>query len=82
MDWKNINLSDRYEREQNIIDPLNFDTLLLEISCNIRDININKSTIREQFEIDLEARIESAKEVFENNLNNILIDAVKYRDTV
>jgi len=80
MDWKNINLSDRYEREQNIIDPLDFDTLLLEISCNIRDIN--KYTIREQFEIDLKARVESAKEVFENNLNNILIDAVKYRDTV
>lgn len=39
MDWKNVDLDDGYERDQNILDPYDFDTLLLEISCNVRDIN-------------------------------------------
>lgn len=78
MDWKNVNLKDNYERDQNIIDPLNFDTLLLEISCNIR--NINKETIKAQFEEDLKNRIQSAREVFNNNIDNILNEALKYRN--
>ena len=78
MDWTNINLKDNYERSQNIIDPLSFDTLLLEISCNCREITT--VAIRKQFEDDLQSRIRSAREVFENNLNNILKDAEEYRN--
>lgn len=78
MDWTNVNLKSNYERAQNIIDPLNFDTLLLEISCNIK--NINKDTIKKQFETDLKNRINSAREIFNNNLNNILIDALEYQN--
>lgn len=78
MNWNNIDLKSGYERSQNIIDPLNFDTLLLEISCNVRDIN--KETIKAQFETDLKNRIESAREVFNNNLENILKEAKEYRN--
>ena len=77
MDWNNINLKSSYEREQNIIDPLNFDTLLLEISCNIKDIT--KEAIEKQFEDDLQNRITSAREVFALNLTNILIEAKDHR---
>tara|TARA_R110000787_G_scaffold196391_4_gene307725 strand:+ start:1361 stop:1603 length:243 start_codon:yes stop_codon:yes gene_type:complete len=77
MDWNNINLKSSYERDQNIIDPLNFDTLLLEVDCNIRDIT--KEAITKQFEADLQNRITSAREVFAANLENILIDAEIYR---
>lgn len=77
MDWNNVNLKSAYEREQPIIDALSFDTLLLEISCNISDIN--KETIKAQFEEDLKSRINSAREVFNNNLDNILNDALEYR---
>jgi len=63
MDWNNINLKDNYERNQNIIDPLSFDTLLLEISCNVREIN--KENVLKQFETDLKSRIESAREIIE-----------------
>ena len=75
MDWKNIDLKDGYERAQNIIDPLNFDTLLLEISCNIREINMK--TIEAQFLTDLDDKIRSAKEVFYNNQKNILKEALE-----
>ncbi len=78
MNWSNIDLKSNYERDLSIIDNLTFDTLLLEISCNIRDIN--KETIKKQFETDLKARIDSARDVFNNNLNNILNEALEYRN--
>jgi formiminotetrahydrofolate cyclodeaminase len=77
MDWKNIDLESAYEADQNIIDALSFSTLLLEVDCNIRDIN--EETIRAQFMEDLNSRIESAKEVFENNLKNIVKKAKSNR---
>jgi hypothetical protein len=78
MDWNNINLKDNYERNQNIIDPLSFDTLLLEISCNVREIN--KENVLKQFETDLKSRIESAREIMLSNLDNIVKDAQEYRN--
>ena len=78
MDWKNVNLENSYERDQPIIDPLSFDTLLLEISCNVREINAK--TVMQQFEEDLQSRITSAREVMRNNLKNIVKNAQNYRD--
>lgn len=77
MNWENINLNDSYERDQNMIDPLSFDTLLLEISCNISEVT--KENITAQFEEDLKQRIESAREIFNNNINNIFNQALKER---
>lgn len=77
MNWNDINLNSSYERAQPIIDSLSFDTLLLEINCNIKDIN--EAAIRAQFEEDLRNRIINAKEVFEANLNNIVSEAINYR---
>jgi len=78
MDWNNVNLKSDYERNQNIIDPLSFDTLLLEISCNVRDIN--EASILKQFEDDLESRIFSARETLMANMQNILKEAIEYRN--
>jgi len=78
MNWKNVNLNSPYERDSSILDNYTFDTLLLEISCNLRDIN--KETIRKQFITELENKVNSAKEIFEYNLDNILKDALKYRN--
>jgi len=79
MDWKNINLDSASERQAHILDGLTFDTLLLEISCNVREIN--EQNIKAQFEEDLKNKIQSAREVFNDNLQNILKDAIKYRDS-
>jgi hypothetical protein len=78
MNWNNIDLNRPSERQANILDGLTFDILLLEISCNLT--KINKETIRAQFELDLKIKIDSAREVFEANSDNILKDAIKYRD--
>lgn len=77
MDWNNVKLTDGYERDQNIIDPLSFADLLLEIDCNISEIDEEK--IRSQFELDLKARISSAREILEANLKNITAQAKKER---
>ena len=68
-DWENIDLGRAYERSLNIVDPLSFDTLLLEIHCNLPEINA--VTIREQFAIDLQSRIDQAWEVFDCNAASI-----------
>ncbi len=78
MDWKNIDLNSPSERNRSIINSLSFDILLLEISCNLQEIN--KRTIMEQFEEDLQSRIITAREVMNNNLDNILKNAIEYRN--
>jgi len=78
MDWNNIDLKNQYERSQNIIDSLSFETILLEISCNVQDINA--STVMAQFEADLQIRIKSARDVMRANLQNIVNDALEYRN--
>jgi formiminotetrahydrofolate cyclodeaminase len=78
MDWNNVDLKSDYERNQDILDGYSFETLLLEISCNLREIN--KDTVRKQFETELQNRIRTAKEIFEANLNNIIKDAKEYRN--
>lgn len=80
MNWKNVNLKSSYERAQNIIDPLNFDILLLEINCNLKEIN--RETVMRQFEDDLKSKIESAREVMGNNIDNIVKYAQKYREDI
>ena len=69
MNWNNVNLNDGYERDQHLIDPLTFSTLLLEVGCNCREID--EEAVRKQFEEDLQSRIEDAREVFRLNLANI-----------
>lgn len=78
MNWNNVNLKSNYERSQNILDPYNFDTLLLEISCNINDIN--EHTVTAQFNEVLRIKIESAKDIFKSNLKNIVKEALEYRN--
>ena len=77
INWNNIDLKSSYERDLNLIDALSFDTLLLEIACNIRDIN--PQTVSEQFETDLQSRIDEAREVFALNLANIVKQANRER---
>lgn len=79
MNCNNINLNSAYERGQNILDSLNTETLLLEISTNLKEINA--FTVRAQFEADLKMAIDSAREVFEANIENIVSYAIKERET-
>ena len=80
MNRQNVNLEDGYERDQNILDPYNFNVLLLEISCNIRDENLNAEEITKHFNEILNSKIESAKKVFNDNLKNIVKQVKKERN--
>lgn len=74
MDWNNIDLTS-HERESNLIDPLTFDGLLLEIACNIKTEDLNEVEIRKQFETDLQNRVREARDIFNSNLTNIVNQA-------
>ena len=80
MNWNNVNLKDAYERDQNILDGYSFDILLLEISTNIKNTEINEATITSHFEDVLKINIQSAREVFRANLQNILKEALEYAE--
>ncbi|MGL5032645.1 MAG: hypothetical protein ACRC6M_02460 [Microcystaceae cyanobacterium] len=74
-DWKNVDLNSPCDRGLELINGLSFETLLLEIHCNLREIN--KETVKELFEDDLQSRIKSARKVFNDNLENIVNHATE-----
>lgn len=78
IDWNNVNLADSYESSRNLIESLTFDALLLEINCNLREINAE--TVTAQFETDLQSRISEARDIFRSNLANIVRHANKERE--
>ena len=77
MNWNNVDMDSDYEKNQNILDPYNFNALLLEIQCNIKKENITKEAIIKQFNESLKNNLNSAKEVMESNIDNILKEAKK-----
>jgi len=78
INWQNVDLSNAYERSLNMLEPINFDMFLLEIECNER--NINKEVLQKHFLNVLQARTEEAKEIFNDNIDNLLKDALKTRN--
>ena len=77
MDYLNIDFSSDYERNSNILDGYDFETLFLEISCNL--IEINEETVKQQFYESLNSKIQSAKDIFNANLKNIVKHAQEER---
>ena len=79
MNWDNLDLTENsHERDANLIDGLTFDTLLLEINCNIKEIN--EKTVKFQFIKDMQYRLEEAQSIFNANLTNIVKQAKKERN--
>ena len=70
MDFLNINLNNDHERNTNILDGYDLETLFLEISCNVTEIN--EETVKQQFYESLNSKIQSAKDIFNANLQNIV----------
>lgn len=80
IDWNNVDLNDNHQRNQNLLEPYDFDTLLLEINCNIKTENLNPETIKKHFDEVIRLRVEEAKEIFEANLDNIVKQAKNERN--
>ena len=70
MDYLNINLNNDHERNTDILDGYDLETLFLEISCNLPEIN--EETVKKQFYESLNSKIQSAKDIFNANLKNIV----------
>ena len=70
MDYLNIDFNSDHERNSNILDGYDSETLFLEISCNLTEIN--EETVKKQFYESLNSKIQSAKDVFNANLKNIV----------
>ena len=70
MDYLNIDLNSDYERNTDILDGYDLETLFLEISCNITEIN--EETVKQQFYESLNSKIQCAKDIFNANLQNIV----------
>ena len=77
MNWKNVDL-ESYELDLNILDPYSFKILLLEVNCNLPEIN--EETVTKQFEETLRGKIRSAREIFNYNLKNIVKHANNYKN--
>lgn len=75
MDFLNIDLDSVYERDADILSSYSFDTLLLEISSNLSEIN--EETVKAQFELTLKNNVQCAREIFAANLKNIVAFAQK-----
>ena len=77
MNWKNVDLTRPAESSANLLDPYNFDTLLLEVSCNCPVIT--PETVRKQALYELNLKHEVALQILEDNLQNITDAALKCR---
>ncbi len=77
MNWKKIDLNSEYEKDQNIVESYSTNDLLLEVSCNLKEIN--EETVMKQFEDSLEANLRSAREVMKSNIKQIVEYAKKER---
>ena len=78
VDWSNVNLEEPANKNLNLIDGLTFGDLLLEISCNIGDIN--EDTVAIQFKHDMINRMAEGYEIFRDNLKGIVAAAKKERN--
>lgn len=78
MNWANVDLNSSYERSQNILDGYSFDTLLLEISTNLT--TMDKPTITALFEKQIREKMRIAREVFNNNIENIVENALEWQN--
>lgn len=77
MNWQKVNLNDPYESNQNLLDPYDFDTLLLEIECNLP--LINTETVKKQAILSIKNKYQTALDILNDNLDNITKHALKTR---
>jgi len=78
MDWNNIDTNDNYEMSQAMLDSYTFETLMLEVNCNVRDIT--RDTVKAQALESLKSKYECAIEVLEANLDALTAKAIADRN--
>lgn len=76
VNWSNIDLNSSCERSLNILEPYDFDTLLLEVSCNIRSEDLCVEVIKNHAMQSLMAKHREAVQVLSDNIQNITDKAI------
>lgn len=79
MNWNNVNLTSEYERSRNLLENYTFDTLLLEVHCNLQEIN--EKTVKAQAIHVINAKYREALELLSANLTNITQQAINERSS-
>lgn len=80
INWFDINLESDYERNLNFLEGYSFDTLLLEIHCNLRKDEINEKKIKRHLAKQLTLNLDEAREIVLANLDNIISKALKDKE--
>ena len=78
-DWTNIDLNSPYQAALNLLENYTFDTLLLEIHCNVKEIN--RESVKAQALASIKAKYLESLEILENNLDNITKHAQTERNS-
>lgn len=68
-DWTNIDLSSPSQSNLNLLENYTFDTLLLEIHCNVKEIN--RESVKAQAVASIKAKYLESLDILDNNLDNI-----------
>lgn len=68
MNWNNVDLKSS-EVELNLLENYTFSTLLLEVNCNVREIN--RETVKAQAMESINAKYREAIEILNANLDNL-----------
>jgi viroplasmin and RNaseH domain-containing protein len=70
--WENIDLKSSYQRSLNILDPYSFETLLLEIHCNLSTEKLTKEAVLSHAKDILKAKYTEALQILEDNAEAVL----------
>lgn len=78
-DWTNIDLNSPSQSNLNLLENYTFDTLLLEVHCNVKEIT--RESVKAQAVASIKAKYLESLEILDNNLDNITKHAQNERNS-
>jgi len=78
--WLNVDLKSNYDKMQAILPMYSFETLLLEISCNLKTEELTIQDIKKHAINELNLKHKEALTILNDNINNITKEAVRERN--
>ena len=78
MNWKNVDLNSNYEKSKNLLENYTFEQLILEAICNIKNTEVTEEAIKKHALEVINAKLEEAKGILNDNLSNITKYVIDY----
>lgn len=76
---RNWKLGDDVSRHDSLLDCITFDDIILAVHCNCKEIT--PETVRKEFKDFLEMRMTDTEYLLENNIDEIIAEAKKGRES-